>query len=513
MAEAVADFYHGKTINLYVSFPPGGGYDIYARVLLPYFTRHIPGNPSIVVKNMEGGSGVKAAGYISTITPQDGTSLGLFLDTLTLGKVLGGPGEFDPVKLVWIGRIVSTATLAMVWHTVAGAIDRGGQTAADHHRGQRALQQLLVHSHRPQRSHRHQIQDRARLPGLAPDGAGDGARRGRCHRRHELGSDPVDQAGLAHREEGQGPLYATARTGSRICPMFRACSISRSTTSRGGFSASWAAGPISGVRSSPSPAFPRERAAALRKAFMETMQDPEFVADMHKRNLGVEPLSGEEVQKIVAAAVATPRELVEQAAHYAGQYRRSRRETTRCAFVARPLQHRRHARVRATLGCAGSGRVRRGRRTRSRCVTAQIANSARSISSVALTVAQRKGFLEREGIDLEVVGLRGTHYQIEALDKGNVELSHTATPYLIQAVLGGSNAVGDRGRGRQYDLQPGRPAADQVVRRSARQAHRDCRCRSTPSPSPPACCSPATGCRSLPTAPRSWSARRCAPIA
>jgi NitT/TauT family transport system substrate-binding protein len=72
----------------------------------------------------------------------------------------------------------------------------------------------------------------------------------------------------------------------------------------------------------------------------------------------------------------------------------------------------------------------------------QIANSARSISSVALTVAQRKGFLEREGIDLEVVGLRGTQYQIEELDKGNVELSHTATPYLIQAVLGGSNAVG-----------------------------------------------------------------------
>src|SRR5260370_17659620 len=119
MADPIADFYHGKTINLYVSFPPGGGYDIYARVLLPYFSRHIPGNPAIVVKNMEGGSGVKAAGYISTITPQDGTSLGLFLDTLTLGKVLGGPGEFDPVKLVWIGRIVSTATLAMVWHTSA----------------------------------------------------------------------------------------------------------------------------------------------------------------------------------------------------------------------------------------------------------------------------------------------------------------------------------------------------------------------------------------------------------
>src|SRR5262249_26783690 len=54
---------------------------------------------------------------ISAITAQDGTSLGLFLDTLTLGKVLGGPGEFDPVKLSWIGRIVSTATVSVVWHT------------------------------------------------------------------------------------------------------------------------------------------------------------------------------------------------------------------------------------------------------------------------------------------------------------------------------------------------------------------------------------------------------------
>src|SRR5215475_3671936 len=117
LADAVADFYRGKTISLYVGFPPGGGYDIYARVIAPHFTRHIPGNPQIVVKNMLGGSGMLAATYMTGITPQDGTSLGLFLDSLTLGKVLGGPGEFDPVKLTWIGRIVSTATVSVVWHT------------------------------------------------------------------------------------------------------------------------------------------------------------------------------------------------------------------------------------------------------------------------------------------------------------------------------------------------------------------------------------------------------------
>src|SRR6266852_8018489 len=119
LAEPVADFYRGKTISLYVGFPPGGGYDLYARVVAPYFARHIPGNPSIVIKSMLGGSGILAAGYMSNITPQDGTSLGLFLDTTTLGKVLGGPGQFDPVKLVWIGRIVSTATVSVVGHTSA----------------------------------------------------------------------------------------------------------------------------------------------------------------------------------------------------------------------------------------------------------------------------------------------------------------------------------------------------------------------------------------------------------
>ena len=70
-----------------------------------------------------------------------------------------------------------------------------------------------------------------------------------------------------------------------------------------------------------------------------------------------------------------------------------------------------------------------------------IANSARSVSSLGLYIAQRKGFLARENIDLEVVGLRGVQYQIEELDKGTVDVSHTATPYLIQLALKGSPSV------------------------------------------------------------------------
>jgi ABC-type nitrate/sulfonate/bicarbonate transport system substrate-binding protein len=72
----------------------------------------------------------------------------------------------------------------------------------------------------------------------------------------------------------------------------------------------------------------------------------------------------------------------------------------------------------------------------------EIANSARGISTLGIHIAQRKGFLEREGIDFKVVGLRGTSFQVEALDKGEVEVANTAMPYLIQAVLKGSSSVG-----------------------------------------------------------------------
>ena len=101
--------------------------------------------------------------------------------------------------------------------------------------------------------------------------------------------------------------------------MFRACSIFAIDDRSRNILALLGSGPDIGRSLVAEPGIPAERAAALRKAFMETMEDPEFVADMHKRNLEIEPLSGEEVQNIVAASVATPKELVEQAKRYIGQ--------------------------------------------------------------------------------------------------------------------------------------------------------------------------------------------------
>src|SRR5919112_5801980 len=75
-AQSVGDFYKGKRINMYVSSTVGGGYDQYARTLAKHIVRYIPGNPSIVVQNMVGAEGIKAANYIFTVAPQDGTAIG-----------------------------------------------------------------------------------------------------------------------------------------------------------------------------------------------------------------------------------------------------------------------------------------------------------------------------------------------------------------------------------------------------------------------------------------------------
>jgi len=317
-ADAISDFYRGKTISLYVSFPPAGGYDIYARVLAPHFSRHIPGNPAIIVRNMEGGSGVKAASYITTVTPQDGTALGMFLDNLTLGKVLGGPGDFDPVKLVWIGRIVSTATVAVVWRTSAvQSVEAAKQ------------REITIAATVPSNS-------ASFIPSALNDLVGTKFKIIRGYQ----GSPPmalamergeVDAIGGMSWEAIQTTkqdwlterkvrfLYTLGAERHRDLPDVPGLTEFAADERARNILGLLGSGPDIGRAIVAEPGIPAARAAALRAAFMDTMRDPAFVADMHGRNLMIDALEGEQLQRIIARAAATPKELVEQARRYVGQ--------------------------------------------------------------------------------------------------------------------------------------------------------------------------------------------------
>ena len=116
-AQTVEDFYHGKTLTLIVSAGLGGGYDDYARVLAAHLGRHVPGAPSVVVQNMIGAGGLRAALYLYNIAPRDGSVIALVQSTSVLSPLLGTTeASFDPLRFSWLGNIGREYSLCASWY-------------------------------------------------------------------------------------------------------------------------------------------------------------------------------------------------------------------------------------------------------------------------------------------------------------------------------------------------------------------------------------------------------------
>lgn len=114
-ADDVADFYNGKTINIIVPAGPASGYDIYARIMSEHFSKQMPGNPTIIVQNMPGAGGVKAARYFSSVGKKDGTELLLAPQTIGTDKALGLLGNgVDVAGMHWIGRFTTNVPVGIV---------------------------------------------------------------------------------------------------------------------------------------------------------------------------------------------------------------------------------------------------------------------------------------------------------------------------------------------------------------------------------------------------------------
>jgi tripartite-type tricarboxylate transporter receptor subunit TctC len=104
-ADAVADFYKGRTITLIVGYGPGGGYDLFARLMARHLGRHIPGNPTIVVQNMPGAGSLRATNYLYAVAPRDGATIGTFARDMPLLAILktNAAASFDPRRFTWLG--------------------------------------------------------------------------------------------------------------------------------------------------------------------------------------------------------------------------------------------------------------------------------------------------------------------------------------------------------------------------------------------------------------------------
>src|SRR6266567_3582440 len=116
-ADPVADFYHGRTVSLTIGTSTGNDYDFRARLLARHLGRHIPGEPTIVPQNMPGVGGVKAANYLASIAPRDGSALHMIMSNMMSSQAIGGPGvQFDTRKFFWVGNTTSTPNVTVSWH-------------------------------------------------------------------------------------------------------------------------------------------------------------------------------------------------------------------------------------------------------------------------------------------------------------------------------------------------------------------------------------------------------------
>ncbi len=294
------DFYKGKNIRIVVGFSAGGGFDTYARALARHMSKHIPGQPAIVVENMTGASSLIAANHVFKVAKPDGLTIGHFIGGLFLGQVLGQKGiEFDARKFEYIGapitdHVVCALTkasgissleqwLAAKTPVKMGGIGPGTSTPDNATRILKAALGLpiqLVTGYKGTADIR-----------LAAEG---GEVSGGC-----WGWDSVSVTWRKALDSGEAKvvLQANRRTHPELTQVPQAIKFAKTEEGRKMIEVA-IHGDSDIVRTyTLPPGTPKERVQLLRAAFDATLKDPEFLADAKKSKLNVDPVHVEEIEK------------------------------------------------------------------------------------------------------------------------------------------------------------------------------------------------------------------------
>ncbi|HZO47264.1 MAG TPA: hypothetical protein VFB68_15320 [Xanthobacteraceae bacterium] len=118
LAQTPEQFYKGKTVDIVIGYSVGGGYDIYARLIARHIGKHIPGNPTVVPKNMEGAGGMRLANWLYGAAPRDGTVIGATSRAMAFEPLLGNKAaQYDPSRITYIGSANDEVSVCMAWHT------------------------------------------------------------------------------------------------------------------------------------------------------------------------------------------------------------------------------------------------------------------------------------------------------------------------------------------------------------------------------------------------------------
>ena len=304
-ADPISDFYAGKTLRMLVGYGPGGGYDIYGRLVAEFLPKYLPGHPLIVTENMPGAGSFAAAKYIANVAPQDGTVLASLAQTFPLDSAVGGSGKTNAADFHYVGRLttnidVGVARLAAGITSiddvrkkpyVVGASGRGsttdiypealnayGGTKFKIVLGYKGTSEILLAMERGEID----IVGAYGLPGMQvthPEWINKG------------GATLIYQAALK-----RSPLLPNVPTLPELAVSDEGRAILRAIASTAEIGRSIISGP--GV--------PADRLAALRQAFAQMVKDPAFVATCEQRHLMLDPASGEDMDAIIKETFALP---------------------------------------------------------------------------------------------------------------------------------------------------------------------------------------------------------------
>jgi len=312
-AQSPAEFYKGKNIELYIGYSIGGGYDLYARVLARHIGKHIPGNPTIVPKNMEGAGSLRLANWLARVAPRDGTVFGTVGRGVPFDPLLGLPGtQFKAPDFSWIGSANNEVSICTSWGTsqitkiedvfTKQMIIGGTGPSDDTVQFPEVLNGVLgtkfkIISGYPGGNDVVLAMERGEVEGRCgwswstitathPDWVKD-------KKIHLL----VQLALEKHPDLPDVPVIVD---------------FAKTTEQRQIIKLIFARQVVGRPYLAP-PGIPKDRLEILRKAFMETMVDKDFLADANKSKLEITPVTGDKVEALVKEIYETPPAVAQKA--------------------------------------------------------------------------------------------------------------------------------------------------------------------------------------------------------
>lgn len=313
--DSVAQFYRNKQINLIVGSSAGGGYDIYARLLARHLSKHMPGNPLVIVSNMPGAASNAAAAHVYSVAPKDGTIIGALQNNAVLDSLIGDVKRMrhDASKFIYLG------SAAVDYYVCVARSDAAVKSFKD-----LQTQEMINGASQPGTSTRD-------FPTLLNNMAGAKIRIVTGYpgtREITLAIEKGEVQGLcgfswssflAQRGDWlkTGFIRVLVQEHDKGHPVINkmgvplAVDFAKSLENRKVMELIYSSETFGRPYMLP-PGVPADRVESLRKAFMDAMRDPELLAEAQKIGLDIDPIDGAALQALVEKIYATPAAIVEQ---------------------------------------------------------------------------------------------------------------------------------------------------------------------------------------------------------